>query len=1230
MSDNFLQDRLRRVIRRQLWFGLMWKLAVCWTLAALGGAALIWVERATGWSSPVALPVLAGLAATAVTAVAMLHNARPPEIRAVARQIEAAHPELKSVLLTAVQQVIAPGAGLGYLQHRVLQEAAAHSREHDWRKVVPTMRLAGVGVLHLAALAGFAAVLANLRVATVAGADTAAGWVGANGLAITPGDTSIERGDSLVVLARFGRTLPASVNLVVREKGAVRTVPLIKSLADPVFGGSVPEVANDFTYRVAYGGQTTREFKVKVFEHPKLVRADADLAFPAYTKLPPKHIEDTRRVSAVEGTKLGFALQLNKPVASAKFVARDKAKTEIPLRIAPGKPAATLSAMVFAASQVYDLQLVDADGRANKASAPFVIDVAPNRPPELRLASPRGDIRPSALEEIAFDGTVFDDFGTLRYGISYGTAGGTEKSVELGRDVPAKEKRAFSYTLRLEDLGAKPDDLVSWYVWADDLGPDGQVRRTRGDLFFGEVRPFDEIFRESQGMQSADDQQQGGGPQGSPSRRLAEFQKQIINATWRLQRDGATPKYADDAKVVTDSQEQALAQAGEAKDKTESVREQAMWTAATTEMQKALEKLRGAAKTPAPLGPALSAEQAAYQALLKLQARETQVGRSRGGRGGQGGQGVAMNQRQIDQLDLTQAENRYETQRQARAPQTAQRQEQLQVMNRLQELARRQQDLNDRLKELQTALQESRTEQEREDIRRRLKRLEEEQQQMLADADEVRQRMERPENQSSMSQERQQLDQTRDDLQRAAEAAASGSVAQALAAGTRAQRSLQQMRDDLRKENSSQFADDLREMRSEARDLARQQDDLAKSLDALGGTQQHKTLGSAGDQPQLQDRLTQQKDKMNQLVDRAKQISEQAENSEPLLSRQLYDSVRKLNTDDADSLKQAKQELLDRGLMTKDLLDRLDKVAEKDDTGKTLDLTRELLREGYLPTARQAGQRARGEVDELRRGVERAAESVLGDDIEQLKLAQSELDTLTEQLRREIAQGQGRAGDVTPPASPGGDVAGNGQPKPPAGGGQQSGGQQSGDPQNSGGQAGASSGAAGQPGDRGQIASGRDLGVGEGGARGGLDLTNILSGGNDAVATAADGAWVGGGWSGGPLTSGYFGPWTERLRDVETLLDSPELRAAIAAAREHARLLRRDFAVKHEKPDWAVVQLQILKPLVEVRGRVAEELARRDSRDSLAPIDRDPVPNRFADSVRRYYEELGKDKPVPK
>ena len=49
-----------------------------------------------------------------------------------------------------------------------------------------------------------------------------------------------------------------------------------------------------------------------------------------------------------------------------------------------------------------------------------------------------------------------------------------------------------------------------------------------------------------------------------------ELQKQIINATWRLQRTSKAPTYAADATVVQESQSQALEQArgaqGEARD----------------------------------------------------------------------------------------------------------------------------------------------------------------------------------------------------------------------------------------------------------------------------------------------------------------------------------------------------------------------------------------------------------------------------------------------------------------------------------------------------------------------------------------------------------------------------------------------------------------------------------------------------------------------------------------
>jgi hypothetical protein len=44
-----------------------------------------------------------------------------------------------------------------------------------------------------------------------------------------------------------------------------------------------------------------------------------------------------------------------------------------------------------------------------------------------------------------------------------------------------------------------------------------------------------------------------------------------------------------------------------------------------------------------------------------------------------------------------------------------------------------------------------------------------------------------------------------------------------------------------------------------------------------------------------------------------------------------------------------------------------------------------------------------------------------------------------------------------------------------------------------------------------------------------------------------------------------------------------------------------------------------------LRNRIGEELAKLQSAEAMVPIDRDPVPGRFTELVRRYYENLGGD-----
>src|SRR5581483_10723883 len=202
---------------------------------------------------------------------------------------------------------------------------------------------------------------------------------------------------------------------------------------------------------------------------------------------------------------------------------------------------------------------------------------------------------------------------------------------------------------------------------------------------------------------------------------------------------------------------------------------------------------------------------------------------------------------------------------------------------------------------------------------------------------------------------------------------------------------------------SSQFADELRDMRAQARDLARQQDELVKQMDQQANV---KKLSDAGEGQSVLDQLARQRERLTNLVERATQISQDAETSEPLLSRQLYDTLRQFSQETGKDLKEIQEKLLNSGLMTRDLDERL-RAASEQNGAKLLDITSEMLRLNFLPPAMDTARQTRGSIENLKQSVERATESMVGDDTESLRLAGQQLDQLTEQLTREIAQNDG-------------------------------------------------------------------------------------------------------------------------------------------------------------------------------------------------------------------------------
>ncbi|QDT04513.1 hypothetical protein K227x_29050 [Rubripirellula lacrimiformis] len=1258
MNESLLY-RIRPVTRRMrgLRFWQIWAVAallvggVGWALHWQAQAGTLDGRAAAYWVGSIAI----GIAVTVAVACAFLF--RDP--RFVARKIEQHFPSLDQRLLTALSQ---SDNQLGYLQQRIVKEARDHSREFAWVEAVPASRmwigrLGGLGAT--AILAGVLGSLAATRPNQTSIA--AANVVTASEPVVEPGDVSIERGTSLVVTARFGDSSDSAESvqasdqgelLILDKDGQQRVLPMTQSLDDPILGGYIGSVDQPVSYQVRTPYWTSPEYKIDVFDFPAMKRSDADLVYPDYTGMEPKHIEDAVRVSAVVGTDLTWHLRLNKPVSKAELVDEDGNRT--PLEFDADQPDVGHASFAIADTRRYELQLVDDDGRSNKFPPKLVVRALPNLPPKLKV-TPASDTEVSALEEFPLQVELVDDFGVGQVGLVYSLSGGEPSEIILGHDLPRGAKTNIEQLVAMEDLQAEPDQLLAYHFFATDVDPEGKQRRTESDMYFAEVRPFDQIFR--QGDPPPGGEPSPPSPQAAEAEELAELQKQIIAATWRVVR-GITSNKGDDAlaepiDLLIESQGEAMEKLDELAEEIRDPASQAFITEVRESMSAALAELTSAkaSSNRRGLATAVPHQQAAYGGLLKLRAREFEVSRSKQQPSqGQSSASQKKRQQQLDDLELEEDENRYETQSQAQ-PASAEEQaarEVRQTLSRLRELARRQEDINKELAQLQTALEDAKTEQEREAVERQLERLRDQQVDLLRETDELDQSMGQPESEMAGSEAQADLQSTRDDVQQAAKALEEQDVAQALASGKRAERQFEELRDEFRQSAAGQFSDAMREMRNAAQELDQRQQELQEQLsDRQAAEQRSGSLGDTGLRGESADggveaQLAEQRESLGELLDQMQETVTEAEEAEPLLAQGLYDSYRK-----------ASQRGIDR------------KLAEAS----------ALSGQGMKPEAAQAARQAGEGVKQLREELERAADDVLGDETQALQRALSELEKIDQQLQNELNDNrpagsppgdasQGAPSSQPDPNSPAGASPGEspaaspGQPQgTPAEGGQGQSPSQSRDPaQNpSQGEGEGERQGQGQPQGEGQGQSPASQ-SGEGGGPspgqpsdgdsqnqpsgspppGGAGSTagqpqpgsaqpgSAQPGSAQPGASASPIGGFGGRAANAPLTGDGYREWSDSLREIEEMVDDPDVRSQAARIRDRAREIRIDFRRNSKEPEWDLVDEMVATPLRELKRNVSEELIRRSAdKNAIVPIDRDPVPREFSDAVRLYYERIG-------
>jgi len=111
---------------------------------------------------------------------------------------------------------------------------------------------------------------------------------------------------------------------------------------------------------------------------------------------------------------------------------------------------------------------------------------------------------------------------------------------------------------------------------------------------------------------------------------------------------------------------------------------------------------------------------------------------------------------------------------------------------------------------------------------------------------------------------------------------------------------------------------------------------------------------------------------------------------------------------------------------------------------------------------------------------------------------------------------------------------------------------------------------------------------------------------------------------GNAITGGEYQEWSDRLYDIEAVLEDADAQTSVARARKASRELRKEFKRQSKAPDQETIEKEILRPLLEAAEKLDARLYELNREDALAPVGRDPVPDRYEEIVRRYFEELGK------
>src|SRR5215831_7141176 len=648
--------------------------------------------------SVVALVSLRIFAVLGVTAAVYFALVRPLRRRAsdaqLARLVEEKHPGVEDRFVSAIEfsGEDMRAAFSPVIIDRLVDDADRHARDVGLDEIVPRKRFWQFGGAAAASLALFIAALIfgpkeiMMGIAQIITPQSPVAASNALRFEVKPGTARVPKGSDQKISAKLINFNSEQTTVFTRKAGA-GDAQWIGQLMEPAknnneFQFFIFNIQDDTEYFVESGGCRSEVFKLTVADLPYVKRIDQTQSFPAYTGLPPKTIEDAPNVSALAGSTVKLVARLTGKAKAARIVLREGGKIEME-KVGETDFAAS---MTVNKDNSYHIEVTSVEGDVYNGSNEYDITLLEDRPPTVTFEKPGRDARATSVEEVFTQAKAEDDYGVLSLDLYYAVNGGEEKKVDLQKLKGESAREMIgAHTFFLEEFGLQPGDLISYYDKARDAH-----RETTSDIYFIEVKPFEKQFKQSQ---------QNGQGEGERQEGLTKRQKEILAATFRVNRDEAT--YSEKEKVenyntISLSQEKVREDAialverikrrmGEGLNQNQDfVKLVDHITQASKEMEPAIKELKERKGK-----DAMPPEQRALKELQRADAifRDIQVTMSQSSQGQSSQQAEEL--ADLFELEMDKKKNQYETLNRERQQQSNQQDDE--TKRKLEELARRMQ-----------------------------------------------------------------------------------------------------------------------------------------------------------------------------------------------------------------------------------------------------------------------------------------------------------------------------------------------------------------------------------------------------------------------------------------------------------------------------------------------------------------------------------------------------------